>query len=149
FAGHIGCRRWEGRVSPSPQGIVRNQPGAVMRERQGPRREASAFALISAPRVTGLPEGLEPCPGWVADVLWKEPNCHASQVMDGRPRLDRSLLDPDRTGILRPGDQARGGTEPIGSGEDGGKVRSRVHERREAGVRLPAREAQGFGVEPA
>ena len=39
----------------------------------------------------------------VANALRKEPNCHASQVMDGRSRLDRSDLDPDRTRIVGQG----------------------------------------------
>ena len=61
-AAHIGCCPREQSWSRLVPGIVRNHPGVVVREPWPLGRETGAFA--AAPRVAGLPEGLEPCPGW-------------------------------------------------------------------------------------
>ena len=118
-------RRREGAAGPSDVRLVRS-------------------SSISAPRVAERPEGLEPCPGWVADVLWKEPNCHASQVMDGRSRLDRSHLDP----VIGRGLSAQApgpAQEPSPAKEAKKRRRKSAAESAEgrAEIRLAAREAQG------
>ena len=53
----------------------------------------------------------------VANALRKESNCHASQVMDGRSRLDRRDLDLDRTGTVGPA-----GIEPVAGRRSEGRI---------------------------
>ena len=49
--------------------------------------------------------------------------------MDGRSRLDRSHLDPDRAGTVRPVARPGAGAEPVERGEETtGKARGRVSE---------------------
>ena len=69
--------------------------------------------------------------------------------MDGRPRLDRSVLDPHRTGIIRPGDRRRRSrahrkrrrsrrTSPR-PGPEGREARVRARPRsRDSGANVPA-----------
>ena len=88
------------------QEIVARERRALGRQDSVPSRRSRLLGSRDDPRASSRAQD------GVADVLWKEPNCHASQVMDGRSRLDRSHLDPDRTGIVRPVARSGAGAKP-------------------------------------
>ena len=71
-----------------------------MRPSDGKGSDRSSIAAVWAVEQS---ESHEKNPGRVANALRKESNCHASQVMDGRSRLDRRDLDPHRSGTVGPG----------------------------------------------